>query len=334
MGPYYDTIRNPSSFARHASDAENFETLLMNTADTGASNWGTNHLFALRVLCSEPTSQLKLLQPYYPASSSGFEPCIISLIDGYQGVNLAQLQEPQIIRRFQPNRLGYAALAHLLRSEEVDDHPAAERTQRPSNPSQRDPGMMDWEGIQIGSSSPTGPGSSSEPGSSIGYTEAPSAPILEDHFRDVRQTYKFKHSDVVLQATDDGGIQILTRRGPIQVAMMEGKRTFQTTRGTPVVTDGILTQLIGELITYKMMSGVQSVSKDDFVIILAIRHYINFSTLTSQTPLLRALLLISNQAPESFMRIDSTAWFDIKSNARRAIVMNILALVDWADAQQ
>jgi hypothetical protein len=34
------------------------------------------------------------------------------------------------------------------------------------------------------------------------------------------------------------------------------------------------------------------------------------------------------------MRIDSTAWFDIKSNARRAIVMNILALVDWADAQQ
>ncbi|CAG9946398.1 unnamed protein product, partial [Clonostachys rosea f. rosea IK726] len=106
--------------------------------------------------------------------------------------------------------------------------------------------------------------------------------------------------------------------------MMEGKRTFQTTRGTPVVTDGILTQLIGELITYKMMSGVQSVSKDDFVIILAIRHYINFSTLTSQTPLLRALLLISNQAPESFMRIDSTAWFDIKSNARRAIVMNIL----------
>jgi hypothetical protein len=107
MGPYYDTIRNPSSFARHASDAENFETLLMNTADTGASNWGTNHLFALRVLCSEPTSQLKLLQPYYPASSSGFEPCIISLIDGYQGVNLAQLQEPQIIRRFQPNRLGY-----------------------------------------------------------------------------------------------------------------------------------------------------------------------------------------------------------------------------------
>jgi hypothetical protein len=45
--------------------------------------------------------------------------------------------------------------------------------------------------------------------------------------------------------------------------MMEGKRTFQTTRGTPVVTDGILTQLIGELITYKMMSGVQSVSKDE-----------------------------------------------------------------------
>jgi hypothetical protein len=40
--------------------------------------------------------------------------------------------------------------------------------------------MMDWEGIQIGSSSPTGPGSSSEPGSSIGYTEAPSAPILEE----------------------------------------------------------------------------------------------------------------------------------------------------------
>ncbi|CAH0023417.1 unnamed protein product [Clonostachys rhizophaga] len=235
MAPYYDIIRNPSSFARHASDAENFETLLLNTADTGASNWGTNHFFALRVLCSEPTSQLKLLQPYYPASSRGFDPCINSLIDGYQGVNLAQLQEPQIISRFQPDSLGYvwAALAHLLRSEEVDDHPAAEKTQRPSNPSQKDPGMMDWEGIQIGSSSPTGPGSSSESGSSIGYTGAPSAPILEEstirlgscfircvlnygqpglksssfsHFRDVRQTYKFQHSDVVLQATDDGGL--------------------------------------------------------------------------------------------------------------------------------
>jgi hypothetical protein len=119
----------------------------------------------------------------------------------------------------------------------------------------------------------------------MGYTEALSAPLVEDstvrlassfircilnyaqpdnketpfiHYRDERLTHTYQTgANLALQAIDDGGIQLqAVGTGQIlQVALLEGKRTFQViVDGRPCVSDQVLGQLVGEALALQRSS--------------------------------------------------------------------------------
>src|SRR5271155_146087 len=105
------------------------------------------------------------------------------------------------------------------------------------------------------------------PQGSIGYTEKPLAPLLEDltvrlascfircvlnyaqhrdttkpvvQFRDERLAYRHGtlQRKLKIEAIDDGGLRLLEKDGCVHVAMLEAKRTFQTiVDGAPTVSD-------------------------------------------------------------------------------------------------
>jgi hypothetical protein len=106
---YYETIRNPSVFRQRATNQANFDTLYQaSNWASGASNWGTAHLYASRAICTEPTWRLALFEGFFPDTSRGVHSCIDNLIDGPESISgLASLWEPQLVRRYQPDSLGY-----------------------------------------------------------------------------------------------------------------------------------------------------------------------------------------------------------------------------------
>ncbi len=197
MSPsYFDTIRNQSTFNQKANGARVFRELCKLTkkgdedksSPHAVSNWGRAHLFALRVLCNRPTTNLSILEPHFP-SDQLLSNHLTDLIDGphHAFSKLVDLSEPQIVRSYEPDSLGsvWAALGALLRPrpEPEDNQVSGQGQKLRPNPqqSQHDPNLVRSENIQIGSSPPPGerPSSSSSEGS-IGYTENIKAPAVED----------------------------------------------------------------------------------------------------------------------------------------------------------
>lgn len=243
---------------------------------------------------SRPLRQANRQSRYSGAFSAGeqkpLHPCLRALIDGPDEElhTLAMSSEPQIVRSYNPDSLGsvWAALAALQRprdqsvsgdgEDEVEDEDA--RVPRRRQPPERYGNLVPTESIQF-SSSPPGPRppSSSSMGS-IGYTENPQAPAVEDltvrlvssfiryvfnygqelrrpilEFRDERVTHaSTTPSRWKLRAIDDGGVRILRdqevgERESQHVALVEAKRHFQVIEeGRPTVSDRLLAQMAGE----------------------------------------------------------------------------------------
>ncbi|PNY27614.1 Uncharacterized protein TCAP_02465 [Tolypocladium capitatum] len=355
---YYNTIKDPSTFVQKGRGKANF-TALCRAGDweSAASKWDSKQLFASRVLCSAPNQRLPLFSGFFPQSPRGINPCIDSLIDGPRSVAaLAQMSEPQLVRQYEPDSLGYvwAALAHFVRA---NTNPAsAASTRAPSN---RATNIPDRYGNYAPSNQPIGSSPPRPPSS-----ESDSTPLLEDatvrlascftrcvlnyaqppnksgpfvQFRDERLTSSYSldptHS---IRAIDDGGVQLYRETGAVaQVAQLEGKRTFNTIiDGRPVVTDGLLAQMVGEALALRRDKVRDVISPEHIITILATAHYVSFFHFHITDDFLSEFeeLSTSDSNPASFLRVDSTRWFDIKMpDQRHQIVSHLLALIAMAD---
>lgn len=233
--------------------------------------------------------------------------CLHHLIKGagIPSTEPIQLQEPQIVRRFEPDSLGYvwAALANILRKDRPSpmttgtDRPHRERRPRGSFDEFTSSNSFQIEDSSPLGSSPSGGGGGSD-GSSVGFIHATSAPPVEDatvrlascfircvlnygqlgdeescvHFRDERQTYDYPATqrNKVVEATDDGGLQLSDGGNTLQVALLEAKRGFGTrVEGRPVVSDEVLGQLVGEALALKQSEPYPKVSDDKCVFLNA-----------------------------------------------------------------
>ncbi|POR37668.1 Uncharacterized protein TPAR_02134, partial [Tolypocladium paradoxum] len=370
---YYNTIKDPSTFVQKARGKANFAALYRaRDWESAVSKWDSKHLFASRVLCSAPNSRLPLFSNFFPESPRGIHHCIDQLIDGPASIAaLAQMSEPQLVQQYEPDSLGYlwSALAAFVQAILSVPNP----TTTPSTPKResKKPSLLgDYvrsDQIQIESSPPDHHDRPPSSGSSVGYVEKLEAPLLEDatvrlascfircvlnyaqawnkpgpfvRFRDERLTYSYSldgtHS---VRAVDEGGLQLQLNTGPktvVQVAQLEGKRTFNTiVNGRPVVTDGLLAQMVGEALALERDDNRDQILPNHSITILVCTHYVSFFHFHMTDDFLSSFERRSttDSTPASFLRVDSTRWFDIKmSDQRQQIVSHLLALIAWADA--
>ncbi|KJZ70522.1 hypothetical protein HIM_10066 [Hirsutella minnesotensis 3608] len=369
---YYDTIRHAAVFAKQASaeKMENFESLYKAPDFAcGVSGWGRKHLFASRVLCSEPERRLPLFSKgeLFPLSCNGVHVVIDGLVNGPQ-TPLMKMREPQIVRQYQPDSLGYiwAALAQLLQKPQSSDQ-SSDRPVRERVPVNLYGNPVSSSSIQIGSSSPTRPESASTE-SSIGFVQELASPVLpvEDltvrlasrfircvvnyaqdiwepfpciYFRDQRRLSSFRTLDgqKVVRAIDDGGLLLDDGEEAVQIAGLEGKRYFRSFAqdGVPTVSDQTLAQIVGQALAVGR-TGEVIVAKD-IISILVIRHYIKFIHVTISDEYLNTYEKLdlaawgSTTAP--YLTLDSTDWFDIgMADHRKEIISHILAIMNWANA--
>lgn len=84
------------------------------------------------------------------------------------------------------------------------------------------------------------------------------------HFRDQRQMHTITVSEEArITAIDDGGVQIYTGEKILQVAILEGKRTFQNLDdGKPTVSDKVLAQMVGEALALKRDTAIPNISTE------------------------------------------------------------------------
>ncbi|KAK5998273.1 hypothetical protein PT974_00647 [Cladobotryum mycophilum] len=213
------TVMNPSSFAKAAEGAVNFDTLYRAGGFRGAaSSWGRKQLLASRVICSTARSRLSLLEDFFPTNSRELNPCIDGLIQGPDSISgLVNQCEPQLVQRYQPDSLGYvwAALTRFVRrpipsfqidapdqapdseSEEasggelelpdhLSDQALSDRASSLGRPTQdrrtpdRFADYISSSEMHVGSSSPNRPSSKSESAQSVGFTEKTAGPPVED----------------------------------------------------------------------------------------------------------------------------------------------------------
>lgn len=291
---YYNNITSEALFARYArGGAESFDALYQSADfETGVSRWGTAHLFASRVICAKPRKRLALFSDDFPDSASGVHDCIDRLIDG-PTAGFKDKFEHQIVQLGQPDSLGYvwAALARLLQAEKQATATKSDITTRLFRPATQHQGYVSSASMQVGSSSPTRPGSGSDGSTeSLDWVNKISSAPLEDltvrlascfircvinyaqpidkafpiYFRDERLAHIFENSvGTTIEAIDDGGLQIQKDGDFLQVAMIEGKRAFQmfTTEGEPTVSDNTLGQLVGQALALRRAKGTKTVAK-------------------------------------------------------------------------
>ncbi|UKZ80961.1 hypothetical protein TrVFT333_008726 [Trichoderma virens FT-333] len=217
----------------------------------------------------------------------------------------------------------------------------------------------------IGSSSPNRPPTSSGASEhSIGYRGKVYAPLLEDatirlassfvrcvlnyaqpidkagpfvHFRDVRLTHRYQTSieNVTVEAIDDGGLQLLGRNGALlQVALLEGKRAFQTiVDGKPRISDELLAQLVGEALALSQSETSLALSTD-VMSILAVSDCVKFFRFKFSPEFIQnyeTVPMLDNME-DNFLQVDSTEWLSIKTpDHRELIVSHLLAIISWAD---
>ncbi|POR34194.1 Uncharacterized protein TPAR_05587 [Tolypocladium paradoxum] len=282
---YYNTIRDASTLARASQGQPALETLLRSGWKSAVSQWGREQLLAHRVVCSEPSVWLALLNGLFRDPGTAHE-CIAELVKGPASIDaLKHSSEPQIVQRHQPDSVGYvwAALLPFLRAAARSDPPAASTPSTPKQKRERKAperygGGVPSDQADLGSSPdykqrPTTSGSHSS-FSSVGYMDKLEAPLLEDatirvtssfsrcvlnygqpmdkrepflEYRDERLTYSYKLGAQEVHAVDDGGIQVFEPglRKWYQVAQLEGKRAFQK------ITDGvadITDELLGQMV--------------------------------------------------------------------------------------
>ncbi|KAL6692145.1 hypothetical protein J3F84DRAFT_384339 [Trichoderma pleuroticola] len=300
-------------------------------------------------------------------------PCIQDLIAGPLGLQLADLWEPQIVQLCQPDSLGYvwAALAAFLRAERsrtvergstnpsTPERPRRERTQAAYD------NFVPSDSFVIGSSSPTRPATSSGASDhSIGYRGNTHAPLLEDatirlatsfvrcvlnyaqpvnkagpfiHFRDVRITHRYHTSmeNIAVEAIDDGSIQLVRRNGALlQVALLEGKRAFQTiVDGKPKISDELLAQLVGEALALSQ-SETSSALSTDVISILAAADCVKFFRFKFSPDFIQNFEAVPmlDTSEDNFLRVDSSEWLSINTpDHRELIVSHLMAIITWAD---
>jgi hypothetical protein len=303
---YFDSVQTPSSFRQQAlSEKPRDFASLLNAASGPVSLWNREHLFALRVLCQKPTTTLGVLNEYLPSPEElKFNPFIRALLDGpgHDNKALSEMSEPQIVRSSSSDGVGavWAALGALLRprdnqrpttsSSAQQDEETPNLGVRARQPPKFFNDPVPTESIQFGSSPPyERPSTSGSSASSVGYTENPPAPAVEDltlrlagcfvryvlnygqeyqntpilEFRDERVSvsYKFSSPKSTLLAIDDGGIRKFEPGQVRQVALMEAKRCFQAIEnGRPTVSDGLLAQMAGQALLSLVDDGHRGIS--------------------------------------------------------------------------
>ncbi|OJD27902.1 hypothetical protein ACJ73_00695 [Blastomyces percursus] len=318
---YYDTITNPSTFQRLA-----------------VSCWGVDHLYACRVLCSQPSDVLPFLADRIPRSEVRIHPCIESLIHGPKEAlsELSQMAEAQIVCSYQPESLGYVwtALGNLLRPRDNDrDTRAPDNDDQGADPQGGTGGrssgrsrtrtghgpFVPSDTMQVASSSPMGsddgrPDIALSVPSSIGFVESP-APLVEDYtpikkglsfleFRDERLAYRYERDEErIFEAIDDGGIQFRFRRRQDQ-------------------------QVVGEALAFNS-DAIDKISNNNIISIVAVQHYIKFIHMHITDDFMHDM---QARAPadgsDVYLKAVSTNWFDMtQSSGRRSFVRHMLAMI-------
>jgi hypothetical protein len=290
---YFDTVHNDSTFQQKAlSERAKKLNLVLTKDSTPVSSWGRKHLFALRVLCKQPrmNGNLLFLECYIPKNEVPFDPCIQALVDGPgRSIQmLPKISESRFARLYNSELGGiWAALGALL--EQRDNGDSQEQQKEAER---RRPSRNRREPERLGNPIPTDnalfafgipKSDSSSSAGSVGYTENPQDPPVEDltlrlvarfvrfvlihgrevdnieepdvlvaQFRDKKLSTSYQLQNGprrVIRAIDDGGVRLFssdTEESPI-VALMEAKRRFQNVGdGKPVVWDEVLAQMTGQ----------------------------------------------------------------------------------------
>lgn len=371
--PYYQTVQSRHDYARAVSSRNwsSFEALQKDgSVEGGPSQWGQAHLFACRVYCRQPTDILSVLaHRIRPRSEDGIHDCIDKLIAGPREARqeLQQMAEPQIVRAYEIEGLGYtwAALAPLLRQDQsnlqtlTSNRSTRERTQRDLT------GFVSSQDLQIGSSPADRPNTASSAPSSVGYIEGSYAPLAEDctirflscfircvlnyaqpvdkvlpyvQYRDMRLMYRSEadqDQNNPLVATDDGGVQIMQLDTGFQVAILEAKRDFQDINdGVPMISDKLLAQVVGEALALRL-SETRCIY-NEVIAIVAVKHYVKILQVHISESFLQRFRTLDphEQCTDhaTFIPIDSTHWWNLADvPGRRFFVRHILALIAWAD---
>lgn len=181
---------------------------------------------------AKPRTRLTLFVEgvFYPGDPTVVHSCIASLVAGPRaGIHLADMWEPQIVLRYQPDSLGYewAALSPFLRAGRAE---ASTPTGRPVRKGGHCPGT------RILSPLPAIRQRGARLGGQIRPTHPSQALDLQTSF----QHLSLKTS-LVIEVIDDGGLQLYEDGSMVQVAMLEGKQTFQAlVEGKPIVSDQLL----------------------------------------------------------------------------------------------
>ncbi|EQK97998.1 hypothetical protein OCS_06291 [Ophiocordyceps sinensis CO18] len=278
---YFKTIRDESTLAQASQGRPNLATLLQSSDwKSAVSKWGRRELIAHRVVCGRSVPFLPFLKKFQNSSVIAPNDCITRLINGPGRLDhLVHSAEAQLVQRFQPESLGYVWAA--MRPFMEISAPTTATTGRPSRECkkpERYEGGVASNPADLGSSPDSGPETSSSDSSfsTVGYTEKSAESPLEDdtiqlasaflrcvlnhaqainkqgpfvEFRSRRIARSYGLGLQQINAADDGGIQIHnpTEGEPLQVALLEGKRTFtKITEGEPDVPDGLLAQMVGE----------------------------------------------------------------------------------------
>ncbi|KAJ6445010.1 hypothetical protein O9K51_03412 [Purpureocillium lavendulum] len=361
---YYDAIRNESSLMKASAGKADLQGLLQEGWKSAVSHWGREQLLAHRVMCSEPVSRLPLFNGLFvdPTKESD---CIRKLVAGPGSIDaLKDSSEPQVVQHHQPDSLGYVWAAMLpflrttppARSRAQADTEGSSMPKRVSRAPDRYGGGVPSDQVAFGSSPdymhsrqqqrpPTSDSDRSY--ESAGYMERLEAPLLEDatggpfvEFRDERLTYSYSLGQSNVHAVDDGGIRVFDplRRVTRQVALLEGKRTFQTlVDGKAVVTDELLAQMVGEALALAMQQHFEdrtsfkiSVSRADVVTILVTTHYVKFLHFRIDPGYIDSYMN-GSFLQDKVLRVDSSVWFDIKQPDHRWMISSyLLALISWA----
>lgn len=301
MAYYYNKVTNQSEFLAEAKNNDNFEILYQDNGwEGGASRWGRKHLVALRLICWSDRAKLHLLEDHFPKTLDNVHDNIKKLIEGPPEIfRLAELAEMEIVQQYQPDSVGYvyAAMASILRAE-AGRNIDTTLPQTPERPTRvrskvKIPDTVPSDSFAIGSS-PNRPLSASwESIGSVGYTEAPYAPPVEElplhlarcfvrcvlnygqqldnsrccvQIRDERLHYTYKTEGKNIHAFDDGGAYLFrpSDDASLQVSLLEGKSSFQAIEnGKPSVPDNLLAQLAGQALALRRSEKHSSVAPNE-----------------------------------------------------------------------
>ncbi|KJZ69313.1 hypothetical protein HIM_11291 [Hirsutella minnesotensis 3608] len=379
---YLETIRDESTLAKASQGKATLATLLQSSDwKSAVSKWGRGQLLAHRVVCGRSVPYLPFLKKFQDPSVMDPNDCIARLIEGPGRIDdVVHGAEAQLVQHHQPESLGYvwAAMRPFLQQSRVLHTEAASQPSRERRPPQRYGGGVPSNQADLGSSPESGQrpetSASDSDFSSVGYTEKPGGLLLEEdtiqlasffircvlnhaqamdkrdpflEFRSKRLLYSYRlggPQNAFVNAVDDGGIQIYDSKRELlhQVALLEGKRTFQKiTDGKADISDELLGQMVGEALALQQNSETTKNEnrRTDFITILAATHYLrlfHFHIPTDYVESYKALTGISPSQTglEGVLKVNSTDWLSMKQRDHREIlVSHLLALIHWANQE-